>query len=156
MMPNAIVYASKHGATAEVARRIAAHLNGRARLFALDDTVPDLSSFTTVVLGTAVYAGQPMKAMKEFCGSAPLSGKRLSLFVCGMEQDPAKRDAELAAAFPEQLRAGAIATAFLPGCYRFSKMNMAERFIVKRIAKTSGDIDAIDDSAIAKFAAALS
>jgi menaquinone-dependent protoporphyrinogen oxidase len=73
-----------------------------------------------------------------------------------MEQDSAKREEELANAFPEELRSRAVAAAFLPGRFQFSKMNMAERFIIKRIAKTSQDVDATDDEAVAHFAACLS
>jgi hypothetical protein len=94
-----------------------------------------------------------MAKMKEICRTAPLAGKRVALFVCGMEQDPAKRDQGLANAFPAALRAGAVAAAFLPGRFQLGAMSVAERFIIKRIAKTNQDVDAIDDAAIAAFAA---
>lgn len=154
-MSTAIVYASKHGATAEIAKRIGSHIGSGSRLFDLADGNPDLTGFGTVILGTAIYAGQPTSAMKKYLQSADLAGKTLGLFVCGMEADATKRAEETLAAYPEDLRSQAAATVFLPGRYQFSKMNMAERFIIKRIAKTNQDVDAIDDRAIAAFAESL-
>lgn len=154
-MNTAIVYASKHGATAEIARRIASHIGGATVLFDLAEGGPDLTDFQTVVLGTAVYAGAPIGAMKKYLPKVDLAGKTLGLFVCGMEADSSKRAEEVTAAYPEKLRTQAVAIAFLPGRYQFSKMNMVERFIIKRIAKTDKDVDVIDDDGIATFAAAL-
>lgn len=154
-MSTAIVYASKHGTTAEIARRIATQTGGDTTLFDLADGSPDLSAFSTVVLGTAIYMGQPRSTMKAFCGTAKLSDKRLGLFVCGMEPDPSKQTEELVNAFPADLRKQAMTHAFLPGRFLHSAMNMAERFITKRVAKTNQDVDAIDDDAITRFAMSL-
>ncbi|PWF24469.1 flavodoxin domain-containing protein [Ancrocorticia populi] len=154
-MSTAIVYASKHGTTAEIARRMTTRIGGNTTLFDLADGSPDLSPYSTVVLGTAIYAGQPKSDMKAFCRTVKLSGKRLGLFVCGMEQDPAKQATELANAFPKHLRKQAATEAFLAGRFLFSAMNLAERFITKRIAKTSQDVDSIDDDAITAFASSL-
>ncbi|MDR1512753.1 MAG: flavodoxin domain-containing protein, partial [Propionibacteriaceae bacterium] len=90
-MTTVIIYASKHGGTAALAESVAARV-GDAQAFDLADGAPDVAGFGTVVLGTAVYAGQPMTSMKEFCRAAPLAGKRVGLFVSGMEQDSAKRE----------------------------------------------------------------
>jgi len=46
-----------------------------------------------------------------------------------------------------------VATAFLGGRFQFASMTRLERFIVRRIAKTSTDVDAIDEAAIDAFAA---
>ncbi|MDR0436081.1 MAG: flavodoxin domain-containing protein [Propionibacteriaceae bacterium] len=81
-MTTAIVYASKHGSTGEIAKRIASHLADATLLDLADDT-PDISEFATVVLGTAVYANQPMSAMKDFCRTALLEDKRIGLFAPG-------------------------------------------------------------------------
>lgn len=154
-MNTAIIYASKHGATAEIAGRIASQIGGTATLFDLADGKPDLTDFQTVVLGTAIYAGQPMSTMKKYAQTIDPAGKMLGLFACGMETDDSKRAEEIAAAFPERLQRQAVVSAFMPGRYQFAKMNVPERFIIKRIAKTNRDVDAIDDNAIVTFAASL-
>ncbi|MDR0944908.1 MAG: flavodoxin domain-containing protein, partial [Bifidobacteriaceae bacterium] len=146
---------SKYGATADIAHRLAGRLGPDTQVFDLADGQPDLTGFDTVVLGTAIYAHQPLPAMKEFTGATPLDGKRIALFMGGMETDPAKRAAEVEAAFPPELAARARNVAFLGGKFQFAKMNAPERFVIKRIAKTKTDQDQVDDAAIAAFAATL-
>ncbi|MFC7580203.1 flavodoxin domain-containing protein [Schaalia naturae] len=147
----AIAFASKHGATAEIARRIADGLGPGARLFDLAQGRPDLSKFDAIVLGTAVYAGTPLRTMRTFARSLAPDAARLGLFVSGMETDPAVRDQEVQAAFPQALLDRAVAAAFLGGRFRFAGMNVAERLVVRRIAGTRTDVEAIDDQAIEDF-----
>jgi len=66
--PVLVAYASKHGATAEIAERIAATMRatGReARAMAADD-VGDLSGWGAVVLGSALYAGRVRGSARRF------------------------------------------------------------------------------------------
>lgn len=156
-MRAAVVVASKHGTTVEIGRRVAQALGGDVPVLDLADHHhhPDVSGYDTVVLGTAVYAGQPRAQMKAFTQLADLGGKRLGLFVSGMLPDADARATELAAAFPPALNDSATATAFLGGAFQFDKLNRFERFVVKRFAKVTTDVDAIDDRAIGAFAQAL-
>jgi menaquinone-dependent protoporphyrinogen oxidase len=153
----AIVYTTKHGTTAEVAARIAEALGGAALIDLAVTPAPDLSGFDAVVVGGPVYAGQPAKPLKAFvtAQAATLLSKPLAVFVCGMEPDPAKRAAEIAAAFPEALRDHAVGTWFAGGQFLFDRLGCLERAIVKRIAHTSESVHAIDDEAIADLARAL-
>jgi len=48
-----------------------------------------------------------------------------------------------------------VATAFLGGRFQFSPMTRLERFIVRGIAKTSADVDAIDEAAMDALTARL-
>jgi menaquinone-dependent protoporphyrinogen oxidase len=84
-----------------------------------------------------------------------LLAKPLALFVCGMEQDPAKREAEIAASFPEALRAHAVGVWFAGGEFLFDQLGFFEKAIVKRITHTTESVTAINDDAPAAIAAAL-
>ena len=154
-MQTAIVYATKHGATAEVARRLADQFSSEATVFNLADAEPDLTEFETVVLGTAIYVGQPMATMKAFAPKAQLDGKRLGLFICAMEDDPATIQKELSGAFPDELHEKAVAKACLGGRFQLGKMSAPERFIIKRLKKIKQDVDAIDSAGIVTFARQL-
>ena len=55
-MKTIILYATKHGAIAEIARRIAAHING-AVVHDLKQPVPDLTEYDSVIVGSSVYVG---------------------------------------------------------------------------------------------------
>ena len=55
-----VAYATKHGATAEIAKRIGQRLMEAGLIITVlpADEVNDLTPYTAVVLGSAVYAGQ--------------------------------------------------------------------------------------------------
>jgi menaquinone-dependent protoporphyrinogen oxidase len=84
-----------------------------------------------VILGTAIYAGKPLRAMQDFCErhSGALLDKRLGLFVCGMENEPDKQQQEVANAFSQLLRDKALAVQFLGGEFLFDRMNFLERLL---------------------------
>jgi menaquinone-dependent protoporphyrinogen oxidase len=150
----AVVVASKHGTTVEIGRRVARALGGDVPVLDLaDNPHPDLAGYDTVVLGTAIYGGQPRATMKAFAHVADLSQKRVGLFVSGMQ--PETGDASLTAAYPASLAAAAAARAFLGGSFQLDKLNRFERFVVKRFAKVTTDVDAIDDRAVEEFARTL-
>jgi menaquinone-dependent protoporphyrinogen oxidase len=154
-MDTAIIYASKHGTTAKVADKIARQIEeGNVKIFDLGtDKITDLHSFDTVILGTAIYAGTPMKAMRRFCENHRnlLLEKNLGLFVCGMEPDESKQQQETENAYARELRDKAFAVQFLGGEFLFETMNFLEKMIIKKIAKTGINISAIKDAGITKF-----
>ncbi|GAB2469178.1 flavodoxin domain-containing protein [Xylanimonas ulmi] len=153
-MRAAIVVASMRGTTAEVACRVAEAIADDVPVFDLVDGPPVVSAFDTVVLGTAIYRGQPMASMRRYAASTTdLVGKRIALFVCGMSRDPVTREAELAAAYPGALLDVAVARGFLGGRVQTTSLNALERLAVSGVAQASQDVDAIDDHAIGAFGA---
>jgi len=159
-MKTAIIYVSKYGITEKVAASIAGKLKetNEVAIFALTKNPnPDISGFEAVILGTPVYAGQPLNKMKVFCkaNEAVLLQKKTALFVCGMEPDKTKQENELIAAYPERLQEKASATGFLGGAFQFEKMNFVERMIIKKIAKTTISVQRIDEDAIENFVGQL-
>ena len=155
-MKTAIVVASKHGTTVEIARRISDALGGDAQIFNLDDDPhPNVTDYNTVVLGTAIYAGDPRAQMKAYLKLVDLSGKRLGLFISGMLPSADQQAKQLEDAFPAGLHEQAVTAKYLGGAYQFDKLSRFERFVVKRFAKAHEDVDAIDDDSIAEFAREL-
>ncbi|MDR2930171.1 MAG: flavodoxin domain-containing protein [Propionibacteriaceae bacterium] len=154
-MTTAIIYASKHGLTSQLAADIADRLGPDTAVFDLGESAPPLAGFDTIVLGTPIYAGRPLAAMRSFVSRADLRGKRVALFVTGMESDPHVKAQEARDGFPADLVERAIAVAFLGGRFRFASMNPIERFLITRIKKTTQDTETIDQAAIDGFVAAL-
>jgi menaquinone-dependent protoporphyrinogen oxidase len=153
-MKTAIIYTSKHGTTAKVAQMIAERLTGN-QLSVIDlkkDKHPDIHSFDGIILGTSIYAGSASKTMQRFCKEQldTLTQKRLALFVCGMEPDSAKRQQELTNAFPEAIYQNAVSRCFAGGEFLFEKMNVFERAIIKRIAKTDKSVSQIREDEVDK------
>ena len=155
-MKTAIIYTSKYGTTETVANLIAEKLReiSEVELFSLKKNHnPDISNFDTVILGTPIYAGQASQKMKTFCkaNEVVLLQKKTSLFVCGMHHDKKEQQKELKDAYSETLHKNAVATGFLGGAFLFEKMNLFERMIIKKIAKTTTSVQRIDENAVDGF-----
>ncbi|MDR0748082.1 MAG: flavodoxin domain-containing protein [Tannerellaceae bacterium] len=154
-MKIAIIYISKYGTTAKVAQMIAGRLisNQVSIIDLKKDRHPDFHSYDGIILGTSIYAGNSSKMMQRFCKQnfETLMQKRLALFVCGMEQDSAKQQQELANAYPQMLYQHAASTCFVGGEFQFEKMNFFERAIIKRIAKTDKSVSQIKEDGIEKL-----
>lgn len=160
-MRTAIIYISNHGTTEKVSREIASLLNNKeVEIFNLKKLPEgfDLVQFEEVILGTGIYAGMPQKKMKAFCENNKdfLLSVRLGLFACGMEPDESKQQQELDNAYPEVLRKHAVSAAFLGGEFNFEAMNLIEKTVIKKIAKTDQSVSNIIHNRIVSFAAGMS
>ena len=151
-MKTLILYASKHGATAEIARRIAGIVTGAAIHDLGQGNAPDLGGFDCVIIGSSIYAGMIRKQAKAYLAqNAEILGeKRLGLFLCGM--DGVREKEYFEANFPPALKEHAKATAFLGGIFDPKKAGAAGRLIMKAAAGQSGYADTIDDEKIKRFA----
>ena len=66
-----VAYASKYGATAQIAERIALRLKKAGLNASVQpvNEVKELSGFDAVLLGSGVYAGSWIKAAADFLGN---------------------------------------------------------------------------------------
>ncbi|MBI1279641.1 MAG: flavodoxin [Anaerolineaceae bacterium] len=157
-----VAYASKHGATAEIARKIGDIL-GQAGLkvnVLPADKVIDLTPFDAVVLGSAVYAGswcqEAIKFLEDYktlltklpvwlFSSGPMGeGDPVSL-VNGWHFPSAQR--------PIADRIHARDIALFHGAIDLEKLNFAEKQIVKEFKPLLGDYR--DWDAITKWAVSI-
>jgi len=139
----AVIYASKHGSTREIAEGIQRVLRDRgleAGLNSVEDRV-DLSGADAIVLGSAVYMGRWMKPAREFAGArgGELAGKPLWLFSSGpIGSQPEPKDdpfgiAELMAEL------GAKEHRVFAGKIDKSQLGFAERAVLKAVRAEEGD-----------------
>ena len=161
-----VAYASKYGATQEIAEAIAGHLHHAGLTVDVRpaDEVDGLKDYQTVVLGSAVYAGQWRKEAIVFLESYELvlSEMPVWFFSSGPtgEGDPVQLMKGWR--FPEALkplidRIQPRDIAFFHGVLDTKKMNWAEILLVKGLKAPLGDFrdwDAIEEWAN-KIAAAL-
>ena len=150
-MKTIILYASKYGAAAEIAQRIAGKIDG-AVIHDLKKDPPSLAEYDCVIFGSSVYAGAIRKEAKVFLSKNAhlLREKKLGLFLCGIGAEGEKTyfDANFS---PEILQA-AKARSFLGGIFDPEKANLFERFIIKIVTKKSDPVNTIDDGKIGQFA----
>ena len=147
-----IFYATKHGATAEIAQRIAEEINGAVIHNLKKDDIPSLADFDCVIIGSSVYAGNIHKEAKEFLLNRKniLLDKKLGLFVSGIGAEGEKKYFETN--FPQEILKKAKIASFLGGIFNPAEASGFECFIMKLAAKQSEYINTIDDEKIIKFA----
>ena len=143
-----VAYATKYGATAEIAEKIGQVL-GQAGLHAdilQVDRVNNLASYKAVILGSAVYIGQWRKNAVKFLkiNADTLSEQPLWLFSSGPtgEGDPV----ELIKGWRLPGKVQPIADRIQPrdcavfhGDIRIEKMNMIEKWMIKKVKSPTGD-----------------
>jgi menaquinone-dependent protoporphyrinogen oxidase len=147
-----VAYATKHGATAEIAQAlgqaVAEALRQHDRLVVTQpiDQVSDLTGYGAVVLGSAVYMGQWRKEAAQFlkANEEALAARDVWLFSSGPtgEGDPSALMDDWH--FPEGLqpladRIGPHDIAFFHGVLDMEKLSFAERLLVKGIKAPVGD-----------------
>jgi menaquinone-dependent protoporphyrinogen oxidase len=143
-----VAYATKYGATAEIAEKIGEVLREASlpvEVFPAD-RVGDLGDYKAVVLGSAVYIGQWRKAATKFlkANETALADKPVWLFSSGPpgEGDPV----ELAQGwrFPGRLqpiadRIGPRDIALFHGAVDINKLSFFEKWMLKNVQTPAGD-----------------
>ena len=150
-MKTLILYASKYGATREIAQRIAKKMDGAVLCDLKERDIPPLTEFDRVICGAPLYAGSIRKEAKTFLAknADELSAKKLGLFLSGFAADDSENYFEKN--FPEKLVRAAKAKELLGGIFDPRKASAPERFIIKIVMKQTGYIERINDENIAKF-----
>jgi menaquinone-dependent protoporphyrinogen oxidase len=157
-----VAYASRYGATAEIAEKIAQVL----RQAGLDtdvlpaDRVSDLQPYKAVVLGSAVYVGMWRRKAAKFlkANEKALAERPVWLFSSGPtgEGDPGEQVQGWR--FPKGLQPIADRiqprdTALFHGAVNVEKLNAIEKWMLKNVQAPTGDFR--DWEAIASWATAI-
>ncbi|MCS7038933.1 MAG: flavodoxin domain-containing protein [Anaerolineae bacterium] len=143
-----VAYATKYGATAEIAERIAQVLRtaGLTVVVAAADATADLRPYTAVVLGSAVYAGAWRKEAVAFLEAQAegLAQRPLWRFSSGPtgQGDPVAllkgwRFPDAQRPLLERIRPRDIA--LFHGRLDPARLNLAERLLIKGIKAPTGD-----------------
>lgn len=157
-----VAYATKYGATAEIAEKIGEVLRhaGLAVDVLAADRVGDLTPYEAVVLGSAVYMGQWRKEAATFLATNEkgLVARSAWLFSSGPtgEGNPVRlmkgwRFPEAQQPIADRIRPRDIA--FFHGMLDMKKLGLAEKLIVKGIKAPVGDFR--DWDAIISWAAGI-
>lgn len=156
-----VAYATKYGATAEIAEKIGQVLRGaglRADVLPAD-RVSDLTPYQAVVLGSAVYAGRWRKEAATFleANEERLAERQVWLFSSGPTGEGDAVQLMKGWRFPEAQQP--IADRIQPrdialfhGLIDMKKLNLAEKLIIKALKAPVGDFrdwDAITSWAVA-------
>lgn len=156
-VPTLIAYSSKHGTTKRYAEDLARECHGEVKLVDLrgEHTV-DLDRYDTVIIGSAIYAGQVNKAVKDFCTAnlGTLQAKRLGLYICCWHKGE-EAEKQLHGVFPAELLQAAVVKEHLGGELDLTKMNLLERMVTRVIVKVRETTSRYSVEAARHFARAL-
>ncbi|MBN1826054.1 MAG: flavodoxin domain-containing protein [Candidatus Eisenbacteria bacterium] len=143
-----IVYATKHGATEEIAERIAGVLREAGLPVDLFSAVraADPAGYDAVVLGASVYMGRWRKEGAAFLkeNAAALAGRPVWVFSSGPTGEGDPKELVKGRLFPEKLRplldgiGPREITVFL-GAIDVKKLGRFERWIVRNVKAPVGD-----------------
>jgi len=139
-----VAAASKYGSTAEIAEAIGRALreNGVAADVRPVDEVGDLSGYTGVVLGSAVYVGRWLEAARRFAEerAEELAAKPTWLFSSGPVGDPPQPEADEAVQIePLMVKSKAREHRLFAGKIDKSKLGFGERALLLALRVPEGD-----------------
>lgn len=143
-----VAFASKHGATEEIAHKIGDTL-GAAGL-TIDvlpvDQVKDVQAYAAVILGSAVYVGQWRKEAAKFLTEQEqaLARRPVWLFSSGPTGEGDPVELMQGFRFPERLqpvadRVGPRDIAFFHGALDPQRLSLGEKLVVKGVKAPLGD-----------------
>ena len=154
-----IVYASRHGTTAEYAKEMLKLLDGNVDLCSLDEranSMPDMSFYDTIVIGGSIHYGKNSKLVVSFVKNniELLNSRRLGLFVTSYYEGE-KALQQLSNAYPKELLEKAIVADYFDGELLFQKLNVFEKMVAKVVLKAEEMHSVIIKSKVIEFAEKL-
>ncbi|BCJ94721.1 flavodoxin [Anaerocolumna cellulosilytica] len=154
-MKSIIIYTTRYGCTAEVARRIQKELGDECTIIDIKkESVPLLDTFDTVILGGSIYIGKVQKEMTLFCTTnlEQLLTKKIGLYISAGAQTQEECYKELLGAFPSELHAHATTKNVLGYAFSFDKMRFFDKLIMKKIKGNAVNTATYFEERIAQFA----
>lgn len=154
-MKTLILYATKHGATKEIAQELAQALEGATLWDLKRQPLPSLNDYDCVILGSSVYAGMLRKEAKAFAqeNEKELRGKTLGLFLSAFT--PGEPEKYLQSNYPKTLVDSAKAKATLGGIFDPAQSGFFDQLVMKMILKSSQYKSTLSSEAIRAFAEEL-
>lgn len=146
-MKTLILYTSHHGTTRKLSYELAKDLDVN-----LIDVVDfksnkkiDLLPYEQIIIGSSIHVGKIPADFGKFLDNnkSLLLSKQIAIFMCAMEKGEVLQK-EFTDNFPKELRDHSIANAIMGGEYLFEKMNIFEKFIIKKITGSTESKSEID------------
>lgn len=137
-MNTLILYATKYGATKQIAEQLASELGSNVTIQNIHDGKPSIAAFDTVILGGSIYMNKIQHDVTSFlrANEKELIKKRLGLFISCYT--PPETEGYLEQFFPTALLSHAQAKDMLGGLMQYDKMNPVCRKIFMSLKKIDG------------------
>ena len=154
-MKTIILYATKYGGAAEVARLISALFEDSVTFDLKQDGIPSLDDFDCVIIGSSVYGGSFRSEAKLYLSqnAEVLCKKKLGLFACSMSKSESTE--VFKTNVPDDVLAATTAVCATGGIFNPEKANFFEKLIIRIVSKQKGHINNISGENILEFAEAM-
>lgn len=148
-----ILYASKTGTTMECARKLSEMTQNDGLINLRDDPSVDISSYSTVIIGTPIYMERVLNEVETFCNNniEELLTKRVGIFTCGIGSEQEIYRA-LNKSLSSKLISNCIAKAYFGGEIKYERLNFILRFIVREKLRNLKKLPGIKEKRIMEFA----
>jgi len=152
-MKTLILYATKHETTADIAKRIAAQIDGAVIHDLKQTPVPSMSDYDCIIIGSSVYIGKIRKEAKAFLSQNAdmFREKMLGIFLCGLTEDEKNQKVMFETNIPRDILKMAEATAFVGGIFEPEKFTRMERWLIKVGAGRTESANTVNDDEIQRF-----
>lgn len=146
MKKTLFVYATRHGFTQSCVDWMMQHCSGDCQSLNLTKSpsisANELESYENILVGGSIHVGDVQKQVKQFIGEHQnlLSKRKVGLFLSCMDEGEVAQ-ADFEKAFPQWIRSHATAVAFTGAAFYFDRMNLLERWIIKRIQHSSDTVE---------------
>lgn len=144
-----VAVASRHGSTAEIAKRIGDVLGtaGIETFVRMPEEVLSVETYDAVILGSGVYAGRWLGSARAFAAreAASLSTRPVWLFSSGPVGDPAKPAADPVDVAAIRKQTNALEHRVFTGKLDRQKLGFGERAIVLAVHAAEGDFRSWDE-----------
>lgn len=154
-MKTLILYATKHGATRDIAQRLAKRMDGATTIDLGTGSAPAPGGYDCVIIGSSVYAGMLRKEAKEYASkhADALKAVKLGLFISGMAPEGAQSYAE--SNYPKDVATHAKVVQMLGGTFDPAKSGLFDKLVMRMILKSSAYKSTIENDKIDQFAEAM-
>jgi menaquinone-dependent protoporphyrinogen oxidase len=149
-----IIYTTKHGTVEKSVNQLREGFKEVETVNLLQEKVPGLSDYSTVIMGGSIYMGRVQKELTSYMEIhlETLLTKKVGLFLCAGHPDKSIIEEEFNQSFPQRLIDHAVAKEVFGYELDFAKMNMLERFIIKKVHKVKESQFKLDETKITHFA----
>lgn len=150
-----IIYATKYGCAQKAVTLLKSRLSENvSSVNIMKDKVPELKDYDTVILGGSIYVGKIQKQMYNYMlkHAEELKTKRLGLFICAGEEDPAIIEKQIKASFPDELLSHAIIKESFGGILSIEKISFIEKHMIRIVKGIKEGYARLSEDSIDKFA----
>ncbi|GAA0737294.1 flavodoxin domain-containing protein [Clostridium oceanicum] len=158
-MKSIIIYSTKYGSAEKASELLKENMVGEVELVnIMKQTVPDIKGYDNVILGGSVYIGKIQKKLTNYINENidELLKKRIALFICSGSLDKKIIQKYIKELFNPKLYNKAICTDTFGYEICFEKMNFIEKFMMKKMKKSTESEYCLNKENIKRFAKIIS